>query len=295
MNIESSLIGQSPAIKKLRKDIITLSKQRDHVVLCGPTGVGKTAIAMAIHRSANGHGTLVRLDPLSTAEQEIKNVLDKPGSKISTLLVQDLEEFSFLHQSSISNFITRLGEKPALRLIMTSKKDITGLKKTGKLLPELFMEIRGFECLEIPPLSSRREDIPLLVEQFIRSSCESLGIKAKTIDVNALDFLVRREWKENIRELRSVIEHAVLSSAGETIDLPKYLVDELGQLEGIVANIQQKRPFAFDKSLSNLEKTLIEKALVATGYQQTEAAENLNISNANLRYRLRKFKILLPK
>lgn len=292
MNIESLIIGQSSSMKQLRKEITNLAKRKSHILLSGPVGVGKTMIATAIHQTANAHGAFVRLNPHSTPEQEIKSALEKPGTRTSTFLIQEIEEFSFLHQAGIKKLIRLLGKRPAAKVIMTSKRDMSGLRRDEKILPELFEAIKDFEFLEIPPLHMRREDIPLLVEQFIRNSCESLGVAPKSIDINALDFLVRREWKENVRELKSVIEHGVLSSDGDTIELPKYLVDEIGQLEGMVANIREKRPFEFDKSLSNLEKTLIEKALEVTGFNQTKAAFMLNISDANLRYRLRKFKIL---
>ncbi len=294
MNIESSLIGQSPAIKKLRKEIINVAKSKGHILLCGPTGVGKTVVGSLVHQLAKTHGILVRLSSVSTPDHEIGRVLDKPSSKLSTILIQEIEEFSYLHQTGIKKFIKRQGKTPSIRVIITSKKGLADMKKGDEILPELFGDIKTFECLEVPPLGSRREDIPLLVEHFLRRSCESLGVTLKKIDIEALDFIMRREWRDNVRELKNVVEDAVLASEGDTIILPEYLVDELGQLEGMVANIRQKRSFSFDKSLSNLEKTLILKALEGTEYHVKKTAEMLNISDANMQYRLRKFKILRP-
>ena len=132
----------------------------------------------------------------------------------------------------------------------------------------------------------------MLVEHFIKAACESMNMELKAIDVNSLDFLVRREWTGNVAELRSVVESTVLTSHDGTLALPESLVNEQLQLESMVKNIRQKRAFPFDSSLSNLEKTLIEKALDVVDYNQTRAAEILNLSEANLRYRLRKFHIL---
>jgi DNA-binding NtrC family response regulator len=98
-------------------------------------------------------------------------------------------------------------------------------------------------------------------------------------------------WKQNILELKNVVEKSVLTSEGEDIELPENLVNEYVQLEGMISNITEKKAFSFDKSLSNLEKVLIEKTLATVGYNQEKAAKILNISSPNFRYRLRKFKI----
>lgn len=292
MNIESAVIGQSAAAKKLRKNIAQFAKQRTPVVLHGPRGAGKTAVATFIHESSTAKGSLVALNPHSTSEAEIKSTLEKPNPKISTLVFQEIEEFSFLHQSMINTFINQSGKDPAWQVIATVKKDPDELQKEGKILEQLYETIKQFDEIEIPALNARSEDIPLFVEYFLKRTCESLGVTLKALDVNALDFLVRREWKENIRELKFVVEQAVLSSDEEMIELPKHLIDEYTQLQGMMVNIKDKKSFSFDKSLSNLEKTLIEKALDVVGYNQSKAAEILNISEANLRYRLKKFKIV---
>ncbi len=106
-----------------------------------------------------------------------------------------------------------------------------------------------------------------------------------------MDFLVRREWKENVRELKSVVERAVFSSSSDYLELPESLIDEYAQLEGIISNIKAKQAFSFDKSLYNLEKRLIERVLDSVGNNQSKTASILKLSEANLRYRLKKFHI----
>ncbi len=116
----------------------------------------------------------------------------------------------------------------------------------------------------------------------------------KVIDINAMDFLVRRTWNENVRELKTVIEASVLATQEDIIELPQSLIDEPTQLKNMMDRIVGKRAFPFDESLSNLEKTLIERAMAVVNYNQVKAAAILNISEANLRYRLRKFHIRPP-
>lgn len=289
MNIEEMVIGVSPAVKKLRKEISRLSKL-DRVLIVGEKGTGKSLVARAVYDSLRSKSELVILNPLTSSDRMLRESFTKPSTN-STILIQEIEEFSFLSQGIIAQFIQGITKKTGIRCIVTTKRNINTLKKQGTILPDLFSALKSFNDMEIPPLKERREDIPLLVEHFINNACEATGKKIKVMDVNALDFLIRREWQQNVLELKNVIEKAVLSSEGTDVELPEYLANEYAQLEGIVTNIKDNKAFSFDKSLSNIEKSLIEKTLQAVGFNQTKAADLLGIGSANLRYRLRKFKI----
>jgi DNA-binding NtrC family response regulator len=286
-NIDANLIGKSPFIRKLRKDLPQLAKL-DRLLITGERGTGKSLVAKLAQEISKSK--LVVLNASASSDEQIKETLGKSHAGL-TVLIKEIEEFSFLNQGIIAQHLGSAPKKGAGRLVVTSRENITDLHERGLLLDSLYQALRKFDRTEAPTLRERPEDVPLLVEHFIRNACESVGTKVKVIDINALDFLVRREWKENILELKSMIEKSVFTSEDETIGLPDYLADEHAQLDGIVSNINDKVVFAFDKSLSNLEKTLIEKTLEAVGYHQSRAAEILNITPQNLRYRLRKFKI----
>ena len=292
MKIEEILIGQSSVLKRLRNEIPGLAKLQRHILVKGDPGTGKATVSKLIHAASKSPRPLLTLNPSSDTELEVKETFTKVKAVASSILVQDIGEFSFILQAQISNMIRHLPKKPFTRVFVTAKKGINELQKQGKLIDDLAEILKQFETLTIPSLGQRTEDIPLLVEFFIKNACETIDVKPKAIDINVLDFLVRKEWKENVGELKSVIEKAVFTSQGETIDLPETLVNEYLQLEGMVTNIKEKKQFSFDKSLYNLEKTLIEKTLEAVSDNQTRAAEILNISEANLRYRLKKFHII---
>lgn len=291
MNIESILIGDSPAIKRLRREVLQFAKSPRPLLIKGDVGIGKGLVGRLIFESSSPRGSVVTLNPLTSTDVEIKAILSEANPSGSVYLFREIEDFSFLYQAQMPRFIEQLPKKPHAQLIMTTKKAIGESRREGKLVEELYEFMKSFETITIPPLHQRPSDIPLLVEQFTRSACESIGVKLKVIDINTLDFLVRRDWKENVRELKSVIEHAVLTSQGDMIELPEYLIDEYSQLDGILANIKIKKAFGFDKSLYNLEKTLIERTLETVGYNQSRAAGMLKLSEANLRYRLKKFHI----
>ncbi|MBI4548221.1 MAG: sigma-54-dependent Fis family transcriptional regulator [Ignavibacteriae bacterium] len=291
MNLESLLIGESSTIKRLRKEIPKLGRSQKHLLIKGEPGTGKASLAKLIHQASNSRGSLVVLSPQAVSEQEINQSFDQSTKGASRVLIQNIEEFSYLAQSAIQSSIEKLPKKPFVQVIVTTKGNLGELQREGKIMPELYQLLKDFETIVMPPLRQRVEDISLLIEHFTKVACQSLGVKLKLIDINTLDFLVRREWKENIQELKSVVEQAVFMSEGKEIELPEYLYDEQTLVGEMMASIRARRAFRFDKSLANLEKTLIERTLDSVGFNQVRAAEILNLSEANFRYRLKKFKI----
>ncbi len=289
MKLESVLIGKSSAVKKLRKEIPEFSTL-ERILIAGERGTGKSLLARLIHESSKAKTKLTTITQATSSESTIKEIFTKAAGN-DTILIQGVEEFSFLNQGIIVNWLNNLSRKSSPQVIITTHRDIGEAKKEGVFLKELGDIVKTFHTIAVPPLTERPEDIPQLVEFFTKKACETVGTPLKVIDVNTIDFLVRHEWKGNILELKSVIERAIFTSQGNTIELPRYLVDEHAQVDGIVASIKDKKAFLFDESLSNLEKTFIEKTLDAVGYHQAKAAEILNITPQNLRYRLRKFKI----
>jgi DNA-binding NtrC family response regulator len=291
MNLDTILIGQSPALKRFRKDIPQLGKRQSHLLLKGDAGTGKGTIAQLIFEYSGSKGKLCTLNPATSTELEIEDVLTTPNSNVGMYLIREIEEFSFLYQTRIQRFIEKLPKRSSTHVVVTTKKTLADSRKDHKLIDELFNVLKSFDTISVPSLNQRPEDIPLLVDYFIKSGCEKLGVRMKAIDINTLDFLVRREWKENVRELKRVMEKAIFMSQSDTFELPESLIDEYAQLDGIIENIKIKQAFSFDKSLYNLEKTLIERTLEIVGFHQGEAARMLNLSEANLRYRMKKFHI----
>jgi len=295
MELEALFVGESESIRKLRKEIVRLGKVERNLLLVGERGVGKATIARLIHKQVESKGPLVMLDPFTSTESDVRGIAEAGSVKPSILLIRDVEEFSFLLQTEIQKLIGQLPRRPSVRIIATVKKGVRELYENQKLIEGLCAVLAEFETVGVPPLSQRQEDIPLLVEHFTKKACDGVGARLKALDINTLDFLTRREWRENVSELKFVIEKAVVTSDNQLIELPEYMRDEQAQLHGILALIKGKKPFSFDKSLANLERTLIEKALEVTGYNQSNAAKILNLSEANLRYRLKKFHLSKPK
>jgi DNA-binding NtrC family response regulator len=292
MNLESELIGTSKAIQTLREAVLRVSKKSSHVTITGDRGVGKTDVARLIHEASGARGSMVTLNPSTMTDSEIKEILGNLTPSVSTLLIQGVGEFSFVHQAAMRKALLRLQAKPSTRVIITTQGKISDLARERKLFEDLHEILKSFDVIAVPRLSDRTEDIPLLVEHFIKNACDAIGARLKVIDTNTLDILMRKDWKENITELKSLIEKAVFASNSEIVQLSERLVDEATQVRSIIERISDKKTFSFDKSFSNLEKTFIERALEVAGGNQTRAAALLNLSEANFRHRLRKYNII---
>ncbi|HEY4644235.1 MAG TPA: helix-turn-helix domain-containing protein, partial [Bacteroidota bacterium] len=235
----------------------------------------------------------VTLSSFSTTDDELKRFVSGEAAvaRGGTVLFEEVDGFPFLSQLQIAKFIEERKSKLGVRVICTLTDELDSLLHHGKVNPSLGELLKEFSTIEVLPLRERPEDVPHLVRHFLVKACSDLRIKAKALDVNTLDFLMSRDWKENIRELKAVVEKSVLSSDGEMLALPHEVVDELGQVQGILANLEQRRRFSLDSSLENLERTIIRRALEKFEYNQTRVAEMLGVTEANLRYRLKKFSI----
>lgn len=318
--MEYAIVGKSRATENLIKHIQRLAKSRRDVVIIGEAGVGKGAVAKNIYA--------VGSDPESTSpfmsinlsvldDKELQSVLfgfDRGAEGLpyttkrglfeiangGTVLIEEIEEASFRNQMKILEFMNertarRIGgtknEPIDIRLIVTVKEDLRTLVDKRKLLPDLYTKISDFEKIDIPPLRDRPEDIPYLVKHFAAEICEQIGIAPLAIDINAIDVLVRQVWRENIRELKAVVDKSVLFSSGGRFMLPPELVDEKTEVVKMINNIVTGQDFVLDKSLDAIEKGIIERALQKFGFNQSKAAGFLGMTEQTLRYKLKRLNI----
>ena len=316
-----AIIGRSGAVENLLKAIQRLSKTRSDVLIVGESGVGKGAVAKniyALSKASEGEKPFHSINLSVVDDRELEAILfgfdrgvgglpytSKRGlfelANGGTVLVEELEEASFRNQMKILSFINERktrrigGEKEAavdIQLIVTMKEDAGTLLEKQGILPELAEKLEDFERIEIPPLRERPEDIPLLVKHFTGEVCRELSISDVAIDINAIDVLVRQPWKENIRELKAVIDKCVLFSSGAKFVLPPELVDEKTEVVKMIGNVLNGKEFILDKSLDLIEKGIIERALEKFGFNQSRAAMFLGMTEQTLRYKLKRLGVV---
>jgi DNA-binding NtrC family response regulator len=314
------IVGKSKAVEQLIKQIAKLSKNRRDVVIIGEAGTGKGAIAKNIYlqgKTGIAEQPFMSLNLSVIDDRELEALLfgfdrgveglpytSKRGlfeqANGGTVLIEELEEASFRNQMKMLSFINerktrRIGgdtnANVDIRLIVTLKDDPSTLVQKRKLLEDLYTKVVEFERVEVMPLRERPEDIPLLVKYFTADISRELGIGEVAIDVNAIDILVHQPWKENIRELKAVVDKCVLFSHDGRFVLPPELVDEKTEVVKMINNIMAGQEFILDKSLDVIEKGIIERSLEKFGFNQSKAAGFLGMTEQTFRYKLKRLGI----
>ena len=314
------IVGKSRAVEQLIKQIGKLAKSRRDVVIIGEAGVGKGAVAKNIYylsKTDKGEQPFMSINLSVLDDKELEAVLfgfdrgveglpytSKRGlfelANGGTVLIEEIEEASFRNQMKILYFMNErktrriggeTGEPVDIRLVVTLKGDPAELVEKRKLLEDLYSKILEFERIEVPPLRTRPEDIPLLVKHFAVEICRELGLADLAIDINAIDVLVRQPWRENIRELKAVVDKCVLLSNDGRFMLPPELVDEKTEVVKMINNIMAGQEFVLDRSLDVIEKGIIERSLEKFGFNQSKAAAFLGMTEQTFRYKLKRLGI----
>jgi DNA-binding NtrC family response regulator len=309
------IVGKSRAVDMVVKHINRLAALRADVVVVGEAGVGKGAIAKDIHLIGQGDRKLplviLNLSVMDDKDLEERlygtdrtlHVTDRGLLKEANggaVLFEEVEEASFRVQMKVLNFMAdrdkfRYNEDGTegvdVRCFVALKDTPQALLERRKILEDLYHKIVQFDRVTVSPLRERPEDIPLMVRHFSSDLCRELNMPELRIDINALDVLVRQNWKENIRELKAIVDKSVLFSAGGRFALPQELVDEKTEIMKMLDNIATDQGFVLDTSLDVIEKGIIERALQKFGFNQSRAAGFLGMTEQTLRYKLKRLGI----
>ena len=231
------LIGKSNSIIKVKKIIDKLSTSESRVLITGPTGTGKELVARKIHKNSarsNEPFLIVNAALLreNTYEKELFGEEFDDGNisfgaleraNKGTLLIDEVSEIPFETQANVlrvlidQKFKRLNGSKDIrvnIRLISSSSKDLEQLVKDGKFREDLYHRLNVMP-IELTSLSSRTEDIPLLVEYFKNKLSEINGVPQANIDINN-DSLYTYSWPGNVRELRNLVERITILSSNDT-------------------------------------------------------------------------------
>ena len=300
------LIGQSPQVQKIRKMIREIAKTNDPVLLIGEVGVGKSMVASEIHRkSKQKNKPFVTIN--CTGIQKDKSDGDLFGEQIDgpqgierkiglleqankgILYLENADELVPEYQQHFLNIIKdHKFFKPTensftdinIRIISaTSDPDIA---KNGNFRKDLLAELSTF-TINIPPLREHKQDIPLLFSQFLERYCEEFEHDIPPVPADIFESLMEYEWTGNVSELRNAVRNLILMSPEGELSV-EYLPFEV-----------KKHPFEtllgrdLPDAISEVERYLIKKALRKFAGNQTKAAHALNVSEAALRYKMKKY------
>lgn len=246
------IIGECPQIIAVKETIQQIAPSEARVLITGPNGSGKELVAKWIHEgSQRNNASLVEVNCAAIPSELIESELfgHEKGSFTSahkqklgkfeqanggTLFLDEIGDMSLSAQAKVlrvlqENTLTRVGGekdiKVDVRIIAATNKDLHEEIAAGRFREDLYHRLAVI-VLPVPALCDRREDIPALIDHFIKIICKEYGIPCKKIDKDAVNTLTKLPWTGNIRELRNVIERLIILSQHKitSAEVEKYVI-----------------------------------------------------------------------
>ena len=309
----AGLVGRTPAMIELYKEIARVAPARSTVLIIGESGTGKELVARAIHQhSQRAAGPFITVNCGALTETLLEAELfghvkgaftgavsDRKGlweeANGGTLFLDEIGEMSPAMQVKLlralqSGEIKRVGSARSIsvdaRIIAATNRDLEEEVAAGRFREDLFYRL-SVVTLRVPALRERRNDIPLLAENFLGRISAARGRRLR-LSAEAMGLLIAYSWPGNVRELESAIEYAALRARGNEIvpeDLPPKLRGDEARLRALRENPALATLYADLPTLDELERRYLLHVLEAVEGNRTRAAEILGIDRRTL-YRM---------
>ena len=314
--------SQAPAMLALYETVRKVAAGHGTTILIeGESGVGKDVVAHLIHRhSPRSEFPFLEVNCASLPEQLLESELfghergaftDAVQQKLGllelahrgTLFLHEIGEMGLAVQVKLLRVLEKMSFRRVgglsdisvdVRVLAATNRDLDSLVASGGFRQDLYFRLEVVK-LRIPPLRDRREDIPLLAEHFLGHFAEQFHRRFRGISPAALDLLAAAPWPGNIRELRNVLERAVLLEDGDLLE-PEHLrigrqdAGDDGLLEEIRRALADPLPddgLPLAELLGRLEERLVRRAMDEAQGNQSRAARLLRLNRDRLRYRLK--------
>lgn len=322
-----AFVGQAPALQPVISFIGKVAPTPSTVLLTGESGTGKEVVARSIHQgSGRAEQPFVAVNCAALAESLIESELfGHEKGAFTGATTQKAGRFEQAHGGTL--FLDEIGELPLasqarflrvleesrfervggtktvtvdVRVVAATNRDLKAMAHEGRFRADLYYRLQVLQ-LKLPPLRDRREDIPALVHHFLRRGSSR---RVQAVDPMALDALVAYRWPGNIRELRNVVERALVLGEGATLrleDLPLEVVEnhsrtqEMAQITPPSAMGHHMPTPASEAPLLTLkqaEQRAIERALAHTRGNKAQAAALLAIDRSTLYKKIRDYGIV---
>lgn len=308
------IIGDSPAIQKIKNNIERVAPTDARVLITGEKGTGKELIARWIHEKSNrANKPMEEINCASIPAELIESELfghekgafpsaikTKQGkfelANEGTVYIDEINDLPLSVQTRLlraiqENRIQRVGSDKDIpvdvRVIAATHKDLTKEIEEGRFRAELYSRLSTI-IIHVPTLNERADDIPLLAEKFVREICEDYSIPKKAITPKALEELKNMKWQGNIRELRNVVERLIILSEQK-------ITEE--DVKSFVTNIHAKNTPTdifeqfekFQDFKEHMEKLFIEHMLKKHAWNVSKTADVLDIQRSHLYNKIEKF------
>ena len=301
----SQILGKSKPMREIFDLIRRVADSPTNILITGESGTGKELVAKALHyNSERKDAAFVAVNCAAIPEQLLESELfghmrgaftdakvDKRGlfeeAAKGTLFLDEISELPLMLQAKLlraiqEKEIRRLGANRPIavdtRLIAATNLNLSEEIKAKRFREDLYYRLNVIE-MRLPPLRERREDIPLLVDAFLKKFGQARGKDVKGVSETTLALLIDYAWPGNVRELENVIERAVTLSRGDKIlpdDLPATIQGSRGDRRVLDEAAEKMHP------LHDIEKEYIKKILEKMGGNKYQAAQVLGIDRKTL-------------
>ena len=306
----NAVFSRNSKMSLIYEQIKKIAQSKASVLIQGESGTGKELIARAIHfHSPRSENPFIRVNCAALAESLLESELfghergvytvaiSKHTGRFElanegTLLLDEISEISPNIQAKLLRVleeeeIERVGGEKTIkidvRIVATTNRNLMNEIQKGTFREDLFYRLNVVP-IYLPTLRERREDIPLLVDYYLRKYSLENNAVAKSIDKEAMDYLCQYNWPGNIRELKNIIQRAVVMGSHEAL--------QLEQFNCLFTHQDVERSgntLTAGKAIEDVERDLIYSTLEKTGGNKTKAAELLKITTRTLRNKLHKY------
>jgi two-component system nitrogen regulation response regulator NtrX len=315
VNAESTLVGDSAPLRRLRDEIRRLAPIPSPVLILGESGSGKELVARDLHAfGQNPKAPFVAVNcaalPEALVESELfghergaftgadrarRGAFELAGK--GTLFLDEIGELPTPVQAKLlraleAREITRLGAEKTTqveaRVVAATHRDLDADVEANRFRRDLFYRL-NVHVLRVPPLRERSTDVPLLVQHFLAIVCDRFGMRRKAIDDDAMQLLARYDWhRNNVRELRNIVERLIIAADGDTITR-----------EHVPPEIEQHAtdtPTTLQGRRADAERAIIVETLERNDWHITRTAAELGLADhASLLKIMRRLGITKPK
>jgi two-component system response regulator AtoC len=307
-----TIIGKTKSIQQIFKLIGLTCNNKATVLIQGESGTGKELISKAIHYNGIMRDepfvgincsalveTLLESELFGHEKGAFTNALyAKKGkfelAKNGTIFLDEISELPLSTQAKILRFLQekefeRVGGEKSIksdaRIIAATNKNLIKMVRDGSFREDLFFRLKVI-TISVPPLRERKSDIPLLVDFFLHKISKELHKRPRQISQRALEKIMQYSWPGNVRELENVLMRAVVLSRDEVI-----MEEHISIFSEVEVGAYPALKETHFKSIEELEKDHIKKALLKVNGQKGKACELLKISRPTLRKKIQKYNI----
>jgi DNA-binding NtrC family response regulator len=315
------IVGRSPAMRRVFETIDKVADTDVTVLVRGESGTGKELVVSALHyRSPRRGRPLVKMNCAALSRELVESELfgHEKGAFTGaiarregkfeaadggTLFLDEVGDMPLETQAKLLRALQERefervgGNQPIrvdVRVIAATNQDLEAQVRAGRFREDLYYRLRVVE-LVIPPLMERREDIPLLVDHFLKEAAARFNRPAKPLTADAMSACVAHRWKGNVRELRSAVEQALLLAPGAEITEVDLLGDKTAAPTAAAPTVAAEMPVAFreakDRVVADFERAFLVQALRRNAGNITKAAEEIGMYRQNLQQKMRELGI----